>query len=275
MTSKQLTLIQPEDHFGSALKEIEQTEKMCGMLMKTAHYQKMGQEGIFAIVSKAKSLGINPLEALNGGLYFVQGKVGMSSEMMACLIRQAGHSITKDAKSNNSQVILHGKRADNGDTWTIVFSMEDAKRAGIAKMMYDKYPGVMLYNRAMSMLARQLFPDVIKGAGYTHDELREIARGKDEAPRFETKPEELQMSDAKVEEEKLISSEQYDELAALLEKCSPDCQQAINDWLVSKQMNSLQNLPLKMYESVKGKLTKNSVEYQQSVTLIEEIAVEA
>lgn len=275
MTTKQIALIQPKDDFGSALIEIEQTEKMCSMLMKTPHYQKMGQEGIFAIVSKAKSLGINPLEALNGGLYFVQGKVGMSSEMMACLIRGAGHSITKDPKSTNLQVILNGKRADNGDTWTITFSMEDAKRAGIAKMMYDKYPAVMLYNRAMSMLARQLFPDVIKGAGYTHDELKEIAKSREESPRLEIKHEELQMSDAKVEDEKFISSEQYDELYSLLDNCSPDCQKAINEWLISKQINSLQNLPSKLYDSVKMKLSKNALEYQQSITIVEDIVVEA
>ncbi len=272
MTSKQLALVQPKtDDFSSALVEIEQTEKMCGMLMKTPHYQKMGQEGIFAIVSKSKSLGINPLEALNGGLYFVQGKVGMSSEMMACLIRQAGHSITKDPKSTNAQVILHGKRADNGDTWTITFSMEDAKRAGIAKMMYDKYPAVMLYNRAMSMLARQLFPDVIKGAGYTHDELREIARSKEDAPKFDQKPEDLPLSDSQVVVEETISPEQYDQIYALFELCSTEFQENINNWLVSKSMNSLQQLPAKMYESVKAKIAKNSVEYQQSVTKVEDV----
>lgn len=280
MTSKQLTLVQPKDDFSSALMEIEQTDKMCSLLMKTPHYQKMGQEGIFAIVSKAKSLGVNPLEALNGGLYFVQGKVGMSSEMMASLIRQAGHSIVKDEKSNNTVCILKGKRADNSDTWTITFSMEDAKRAGIAKMMYDKYPAIMLYNRAMSMLARQLFPDVIKGAGYTHDELREIARSKESA---HVNVQELKEAIVEFshnvlpekQEEAIITPEQYDELYALLELCSPEYQQSINDWLISKKMNSLQALPSKIYDSIKSKLAKNATEYQQSVTIIEDIAVEA
>ena len=274
MTSKQLSLVQPRDDFNVALTEIENVEKMCSMLMKTPHYQKMGQDGIFAIVSKAKSLGVNPLEALNGGLYFVQGKVGMSSEMMASLIRQAGHSIVKDDKSNNTICILKGKRADNGDTWTITFSMEDAKRAGIAKMMYDKYPAIMLYNRAMSMLARQLFPDVIKGAGYTHEELREIAKSKETSYVKSEKADELVL-DETPQEEQIVSQDQYNELYALLELCAPDYQDTINEWLMSKKLNSLQMLPLKLYESVKGKLTKNSVEYQQSITLVEEIAAEA
>ena len=130
------------NEFELAITEIQSTEKMCEMLMKSKHYQKMGQDGIYAIIAKAKSLNINPLEALNGGLYYVQGKVGMSSEMMASLIRQSGHSIVKDQKSNDDCCILHGKRADNGDTWTISFSVANAKQAGLFKNMYEKYPSV-------------------------------------------------------------------------------------------------------------------------------------
>lgn len=163
-----------EENMDYMIKEIQEMQNMCAQLMKTKHYQAMGEAGMFAIIQKAKSLNINALEALNGGLYYVQGKVGMSSEMMASLIRQKSHSIIKDPKSDSTVCILHGKRADNGDTWTITFSMDDARRAGLAKNMYEKYPAIMLYNRAMSMLARQLFPDVIKGAGYTMDELKEI-----------------------------------------------------------------------------------------------------
>jgi hypothetical protein len=136
----------------------------------------MGEAGIFAIIQKAKSLKINPIDALGGGLYFTNGKVGMSAEMMNTLIRSHGHSIIKDTKSNDSICILHGKRADNGDTWTESFSIEDAKRAGIYKenTPWGKYPRNMCFNRALSNLARQLFPDVIKGC-YEIDELKSFA----------------------------------------------------------------------------------------------------
>jgi len=154
------------------LDEIANTEKLCTALMKTKHYEKMGREGIFAIVQKASSLGIKPVEALNGGLYYVQGKVELSAIMMAKLIRQQKHSITKDKASNDTVCILHGKRADNGDTWKASFSIVDAKRAGIynEKGPWGKYPDVMCYNRALSKLARQLFPDVI-GNCYVEGEI--------------------------------------------------------------------------------------------------------
>jgi len=156
------------------IEDLKKLDTMCQFLMRTAHYKKIGGEGIFAIVQKAKILGIHPLEALNGSLYYVQGKVEMSSQIMAQLIRQDGNSIQKDPKSDDTICILHGKRKDNGDQWTESFSIVDAKRAGIYKENgpWAKYPRNMLYSRALSNLARQLFPDVIKGC-YVEGEIRD------------------------------------------------------------------------------------------------------
>lgn len=145
------------------LVDIQNTNKMCQALMQSPHYKRMGAEGIFAIVEKAKSIGVSPLDALNGGMYFVQGKVEMTAAMMNQMIRQNNHSITKDKKSDDTICILHGKRSDNGDTWVESFSLEDAKKAGIYRNQWLKYPKDMLFARALSRLARQLFPDVIKG----------------------------------------------------------------------------------------------------------------
>jgi|SRR5208282_1891691 hypothetical protein len=168
-------LIVKEENF-DLLADIELMQSAAKKLMQTKHYQAMGEAGIFAIIQKAKSLKINPIDALNGGLYFTQGKVGMSAEMMNTLIRIHGHSIQKDSRSNDQICILIGKRADNGDTWITSFSIDDAKRAGIynEKTPWGKYPPNMCFNRALSNLARQLFPDVIKGC-YEIDELKSFA----------------------------------------------------------------------------------------------------
>lgn len=145
------------------LNELEQSKKLCSMLMQTPHYAKLGEVGIFTIIQKAKSAGLNVLEALNGGMYFINGKVELTSNTMNYLIRSKGHSISKDPKSDKNVCILNGKRVDNGDTWTISYSVEDAKKAGIYRNSWEKYPEDMLFARALSRLARQLFPDVIKG----------------------------------------------------------------------------------------------------------------
>lgn len=160
---------QPRD----VLAELQDTEKVVRALLATKHYQKVTADGIYAIVLKAKSMNLNPMDALAGQMYYVQGKVEMSAQCMNMIIRRAGHSITKDAKSSGTICILHGKRADNGDTWTESFSYDDAKQAGITgNATWSKYTKDMLFARALSRLARQLFPDVIQGC-YVQGEISE------------------------------------------------------------------------------------------------------
>ena len=171
------------------MKDLQNTQKMCQLLMQTPHYQNLGAHGIFAIVEKAKSIGVDPMDALNGGMYFVHGKVEMTSAMMNQQIRTAGHSITKDKKSDDTICILHGKRSDNGDTWVESFSLEDAKKAGILRNQWLKYPKDMLFARALSRLARQLFPDVIKGC-YVQGEIEPGAFDTKVEPMIEEAPSE-------------------------------------------------------------------------------------
>jgi len=259
-SKKNQIAIREEVNLDMVMKDIDAMQRMSAQLMKTKHYQAMGEAGIFAIVQKAKSLGVSPLEALNGGLYYLQGKTGMSSEMMNSLIRQAGHSITKDAKSNNEICILHGKRSDNGDTWTTTFSMDDAKRAGLAKNMYDKYPGVMIFNRCLSMLARQLFPDVIKGCSYDMSELKEIAANK-----ASSQPE-MEM----VEVEKvIITKEQVNKLLDCLKRCPEDFVERVLNH-INKLAGSIHDLEVKDYgpimERVEEKLSEVVVEVKNELS---------
>jgi len=214
------------------LAVIKQTEDMCRTLMQSPHYSKMGQQGVYAIVQKAKSVGVSTLDALNGGMYFVQGKVEMGSAMMNQMIRQSGHSITKDRKSDETICILHGKRADNGDTWTESFSIADAKLAGIYRNQWMKYPKDMLFARALSRLARQLFPDVIKGC-YVQGEISD-------AP----------LMDAPVEEtQDIISSLQYEELEKTLSD-NMSLRKNMLAYLKTKyDVESLQEMPLEMYQA--------------------------
>lgn len=251
--------IKEEVNFDTMLMDIENMQKMANKLMQSKHYQAMGEAGIFAIVQKAKSLGINPLEALNGGLYYVNGKVGMSTEMMACLIRQAGHSISKDPKSDNNICILNGKRADTGDTWTIRFSMEDAKKAGIAKHMYEKWPAIMLYNRAMSTLARQLFPDVIKGAGYTMDELKEISASKGLAP--------AEMEDVT----EMATVESIQALLHLIGQTPPDYQNRVIEFL-NKHGLVEDKIPLDLYNQTYERVTKKIEEINAEIKVNEVVS---
>ena len=203
------------------LVDLKNTHELCNLLMKTPHYTKMGQEGIFAIVETAKSLGVDPRLALGGGLYFVRGKVEMSARMMSALIRGKKHSITRDKQSNDQICILHGCRSDNKDCWTESFSMEEAKKAGLVRpnTPWVNFPRDMLYARALSRLARQLFSDII-GNCYVQGEITLDPNIKEvSTPRVQVLDAETEVKYEEVQAEKtnLISDEQIKELQAALE----------------------------------------------------------
>jgi hypothetical protein len=229
------------------MTELANTQQLCNMLMKTPHYAKMGPEGIFAVVETAKSLGVDPRQALGGGLYYVKGKVEMSSRMMNALIRSKKHSVTRDKKSDEKICILHGKRSDTGDTWTESFSMEDAARAGLlGNPVWKNYPKDMLFARALSRLARQLFPDII-GNCYVEGEILF-----DENINL---PQESEIAQLPQIEAPLpakgsgISEEQYRNLDFLLNQV-PDYRQTIMEFAAKKGIHNLWEMPIEMYEKV-------------------------
>ena len=252
--SKEVSIKKQETNL--MVEDIQNTQKMCQALMQSPHYKKIGQEGIFAIVEKAKSIGISPLSALNGSLYYVQGKVEMTASMMNQLIRMHRHSITKDKKSDDIICILHGKRADNGDTWVESFSIEDAKRAGIYRNQWLKYPKDMLFARALSRLARQLFPDLVHGC-YVQGEISD-------APPLNAP---LDPSNELAEEElEIITDEQYQALENALGD-NLNLRQNILNFLKHRWgIETLQKMPVEIYDYTMNRaMQKNNVEEKVAV----------
>lgn len=241
----------PSNDFALQLTELDKIAETCKKLMQTKHYAQIGEAGICAIMARAKALGIHPFEALNGGFHCINGKVGMSTEMMAALVRQKGHSITKDTKSNSEMCILKGKRADNGDEWTCTFSRADAEAAGLwNSVTWKKYPAVMLYNRCMSMLFRQLFPDLSLGAGYVEDELKEITKTGDYANNFHII--EAEVVPPKVEElpPQFPSKTDVDVLKLVLSKCPFEVTQKLDDWMMDNKYETHTDIPMVAFKGI-------------------------
>jgi hypothetical protein len=246
-----------QDHgINVIMNDIDSVNGMAKKLMTTKHYQKMGEDGIFAICMAAKSNGIPIADALNGELYYVQGRVGMGYEAMNKYIRLAGHSVMIKHLDEKSCTLV-GKRKDTGDTAEVTFDMNDAKRAG---KTYDKHPKPMLFARALSMLKRFLFPDVLTKI-YEKGELEDITS-------------EVQFQDMKqvyVEEKKeeipsTVSIAQAQELDNILEKCDPEVQKNLKD-VIKKHFNieSLDNLPADEFERYKKILLIRMSEYQKKL----------
>jgi hypothetical protein len=164
----------------------------------------------------------------------------MSARMMNSRIREKKHSITKDRKSDDEICILHGKRADNGDTWTESFSIQDAQKAGLDKnLVWRNFARDMLFARALSRLARQLFPDVI-GNVYVEGEISldpNISKDTKSTPVIKT---------VAIEEQMPLTDEQHDKLVAILNE-NMELAATVNNVMLQKQITDLRNVPINWY----------------------------
>ena len=159
----------PSDH------EMMVYHTMAEQAVSSKMYKGMGEKaGVMMIMLAARELGIPPMQALNGGINIIQGKVEISARMMSALIRKAGHMLKVD-ECTELNCTVTGRRWDTNETLTCSFSVEEAKTAGIYKIGggWVKWPKDMCFARALSRLARQLFSDVI-GIGYVEGEIKPL-----------------------------------------------------------------------------------------------------
>ena len=111
----------------------------------------------------------------------IQGVASIKPEAQLALIRQAGHNVEFVIHDDGKGVTATGTRADNGDIGSASFTLADAERAGLLRNgTWKSYPLDMCTWRAATRLARQLFSDVVLGAGYTPEEIA-LSRGQDVA----------------------------------------------------------------------------------------------
>lgn len=104
----------------------------------------------------------------------IQGVPTISAAGRVALIRARGHSITGEA--NNERAKVTGTRADNGDSITVEFTIEEARQKGLAgKDNWKKHTADMLWARAVSRLSRRLFEDCMAGCTYDPTEIDEDA----------------------------------------------------------------------------------------------------
>lgn len=189
-------------------EEIKALETMAKYANDSKFFNTLGGiPGIFSIMMYAKEIGMPPMQAVMGGMHNIQGKIQISPQLMNSMIRKAGHKM--EIQSDDLKCTIKGTRKDTGETCSVTFSVEDARKAGLFKTGggWDKYPSDMCFARAMSRLARRLFPDVI-GMSYVEGEIED---DKEPVSR-KNRPTESPMEDAKAEviqdnlEEKFFSA---------------------------------------------------------------------
>jgi|HubBroStandDraft_4_1064222.scaffolds.fasta_scaffold01225_21 hypothetical protein len=132
-----------------------------------------GEAGILSIMLMARELGLPPMQSIMGGMNIIQGKVEISPRMMNTMIRKAGHKL-EILESTDQVCKIKGTRSDTKEEYTVTFTIDDARRAGLVRGGggWEKYASDMLFARCISRLSRRLFADVISTA-YVEGEINE------------------------------------------------------------------------------------------------------
>lgn len=152
--------------------ELARIQQMAGLVAEGGMYPayRGRPEAAATVMLKARELGLGAIQGLDA-IHLVDGKVTLSAELMRALTLRAGHQL--DILEFTPTVCrVAGYRRDQDTATELAFTIEDAKRAGVAgRKNWQAYPQAMLLARATSMLCRAIFPDVLVGASYTPDEL--------------------------------------------------------------------------------------------------------
>lgn len=122
-------------------------------------------------------LGIHPMAALQG-IHIIEGKPSLSANLLAALVRRAGHRLRVSTSGSWVDGTFVAKaelvRADDPDfTFVAEWSVERAQRAGLTSKSgpWKTYPEAMSKSRAITEVIREGAPDVTLVPAYSPEEL--------------------------------------------------------------------------------------------------------
>ena len=151
-------------------QQINYAKAMAVSNLLPATYQNH-PENVLVALAQGQALGIAPIQAMNQ-INVIKGKPALSADLIAALVRRAGHRLRVEGDDTYAQVTII--RADDPDyiPKPIRWDMERAKRAGLlGNPSWQKYPAAMLRARAISEAARAWANDALYGFIYTPEEI--------------------------------------------------------------------------------------------------------
>ena len=164
------------------------------------------------------ALGLSPVDAINS-IHVIEGKPSMSADLMAALVRRAGHKlrIREEATQDGPRVTATLIRRDDPDfEFVVVWDRAKARAANLhGKGNWKTYEAQMMRNRAVTEVARQGASDVLHGVIYDPEELGGIPPASHSDQQV-TPASPISPMQPEPEPDTPISREQMQELGALM-----------------------------------------------------------
>lgn len=127
-----------------------------------------------------EELGLPPMAAMQG-LTMIEGKLGMTGNLVATKVKQHDQYDYKVVEKTNErctlQFCIDDEPIDDEEEGKVTFTVEDARQAGLVKPKsnWEKYPRAMCFNRALTEGVRTYMPDVTAGTPiYSTEEIEEV-----------------------------------------------------------------------------------------------------
>ena len=125
----------------------------------------------FVAAETGAALGLEPLQAL-ASIAVINGRATLSSDLMAAVIRRAGHTLRIVENSPESVTATLIRADDKTFEFTVTWDKEKAVKAGLwgQRGPWSQYPTQMLRARAITEVARQGASEALMGMIYSPED---------------------------------------------------------------------------------------------------------
>ena len=151
------------------LEDLQRLGRMCA---ESGFFQDARQLAQACVKIAAGAEYVLPPVVSMTGINVIKGRVTLSANVMAAIMKRAGYKI-KTRFDGEQSCVITVIDPDGEELGESSFSMDDARKAGLGGDNWKKFPRNMLFARAVSNAARWFAPEVLTGA-ITPEELGEV-----------------------------------------------------------------------------------------------------
>lgn len=161
-----------------APENLEQALRLCEVLSKSnliPSTLRGKAADIFVVLAAGRELGIGPMQSLQD-INVIQGKPVYGADLMVSLCKRHSEvcKFFRLVESTDAIATYETQRAGSDKVERMSFTIEDAKKLGLSgKDNWTKQPKNMLRKRAAAALARDVYPDLVRG--YDPDEAEDFS----------------------------------------------------------------------------------------------------